>query len=63
MNAEKVNTWLSLGANIGVVIGLMLLIIEIGQNTDMMRAQIIKAERTLLCFSSIQCPTQITSRR
>ena len=40
MNAQKLNTWLSLGANIGVVIGLMLLIIEIGQNTEMMRAQI-----------------------
>ncbi len=40
MNADKVNTWLSLGANIGVVIGLMLLIVEIGQNTEMMRAQI-----------------------
>ena len=40
MNAEKVNTWLSLGANVGVVIGLMLLIVEIGQNTNMMRAQI-----------------------
>ncbi len=40
MNAEKVNTWLSLGANVGVVIGLILLIVEIGQNTDMMRAQI-----------------------
>ena len=40
MIADKVNTWLSLGANIGVVIGLMLLIVEIGQNTEMMRAQI-----------------------
>jgi len=38
MNAEKVNTWLSLGANFGVVIGLFLLVVEIGQNTDMMRA-------------------------
>ncbi len=40
MSAEKVNRWLSLGANIGVVIGLVLLIIEIGQNTEMMQAQI-----------------------
>ncbi len=40
MNAEKLNAWLSLGANIVVVIGLILLIIEIGQNTEMMRAQI-----------------------
>ena len=40
MNTDKLNTWLSLGANVGVVIGLMLLIIEINQNTEMMQAQI-----------------------
>ena len=40
MTSEKVNKWLSLGANFGVVIGLVLLIFEIGQNTEMMRAQI-----------------------
>ncbi len=40
MTSEKVNKWLSLGANFGVVIGLVLLIVEIGQNTEMMRAQI-----------------------
>lgn len=40
MKAKKLSTWLSLGANIGVVIGLIILIIEIGQNTEMMRAQI-----------------------
>ena len=39
MNAEKVNTWLSLSANIGVVIGLGLLGFEISQNTEMMQAQ------------------------
>ncbi len=40
VNADKVNKWLTLSANIGVVIGLVLLIVEIGQNTEMMRAQI-----------------------
>ncbi len=40
MNADNVNRWLTLSANIGVVIGLVLLIVEIGQNTEMMRAQI-----------------------
>ncbi len=50
MSAEKVNTWLSLGANIGVVIGLMLLIIEIGQNTDMMRAQINQSRADTALF-------------
>lgn len=38
MNADNVNKWLTLSANIGVVIGLVLLIVEIGQNTEMMRA-------------------------
>lgn len=50
MKAEKVNTWLSLGANIGVVIGLVLLIIEIGQNTDMMRAQINQSRTDTALF-------------
>ena len=40
MNANKLNSWLRLGANIGVVIGLALLIYEINQNTEMMQAQI-----------------------
>jgi hypothetical protein len=40
MNNEKLNSWLSLGANVGVVIGLILLIVEINQNTAMMQSQI-----------------------
>ena len=40
MDADNVNKWLTLSANFGVVVGLILLIVEIGQNTDMMRAQI-----------------------
>jgi hypothetical protein len=40
MNTRKLNSWLSLGANLGVVIGLVLLIIEIRQNTEMMESQI-----------------------
>ena len=40
MKGEKLNSWLSLGATIGVVIGLVLLVMEIRQNTDMMEAQI-----------------------
>jgi hypothetical protein len=39
MNSEKINSWLSLAANIGVVVGLLLLIVEINQNTEMMRSQ------------------------
>jgi hypothetical protein len=40
LKGEKLNSWLSLGANLGVVIGLVLLVTEIRQNTDMMEAQI-----------------------
>ncbi len=40
MNTDRVNRWLTLGANVGVVIGLILLLIEIDQNNDLARAQI-----------------------
>ena len=40
MNADNVNKWLTLSANIGVVIGLMLLLVELNQNRDLVRAQI-----------------------
>ncbi len=42
-NADKVNRWLTLGANLGVLIGLVLLIIELDQNGDLVRAQIHQA--------------------
>ncbi len=40
MNADKVNRWLTLGANFGVLIGIILLIVELQQNRDLTRAQI-----------------------
>ena len=40
MNADNVNRWLILGANIGVLVGLILLIVELDQNSDLARAQI-----------------------
>ena len=39
MNADNVNKWLTLSANIGVVIGLILLLVELDQNSDLVRAQ------------------------
>ena len=45
MDTDKANRWLTLGANVGVFIGLILLLIELRQNTDQMRAQ-IAMERT-----------------
>ena len=32
MNTEKLNRWLALGANVGVLIGLILLVYEVRQN-------------------------------
>jgi hypothetical protein len=40
LDSERINRWLTLGANVGVLIGIVLLIIELDQNRDMMRAQI-----------------------
>jgi len=41
--SDRFNTWLTLAANIGVVVGLVLLIVELGQNSDLVRAQIHQA--------------------
>ncbi len=43
MDTDELNKWLTLGANVGVLIGLILLIVEIRQNTDMMRAEMSQA--------------------
>ena len=40
MESDRVNRWLTLGANIGVLVGIVLLIFELNQNREMMRAQI-----------------------
>ena len=53
MKGEKLNSWLSLGATVGVVIGLVLLVMEIRQNTDMMEAQ-INQSRTEAAMSEQQ---------
>ncbi len=39
MNTDRLNRWLTLGANLGVLVGLMLLVLELDQNHEMMRAQ------------------------
>ena len=43
MNADSVNRWLTLGANLGVVIGLILLFVELNQNSSLVKAQIHQA--------------------
>ncbi len=39
MDKDRLNRWLTLGANLGVLVGILLLILELGQNREMMRAQ------------------------
>ena len=40
MDSNTVNRWLTLGANVGVMVGLILLIVEIDQNSQLVRIQI-----------------------
>ena len=40
MDTDRLNRWLTLGANIAVLVGILFLAAEISQNTEMMRAQI-----------------------
>lgn len=39
MNPEKLNHWFTLIANVGVLIGIIFLALELRQNTEMMKAQ------------------------
>jgi hypothetical protein len=39
MEPDKVNRWLTLGANIGVLVGIILLVVELGQSREMIQAQ------------------------
>lgn len=39
MNSDRLNRWFTLGANVGVLVGIILLVAELNQNREMMRAQ------------------------
>ena len=39
MGTDRLNRWLTLGANIAVLLGIGLLVVELRQNQDIMRAQ------------------------
>ena len=39
MKSDRLARWLTLGANLAVLLGIILLIVELDQNRDMMRAQ------------------------
>ena len=39
MDSDRINRWLTLGANVGVLIGIVLLIVELDQNHEAVQAQ------------------------
>ena len=43
MESDRINRWLTLTANIGVLIGIILILIELNQNADLMRAQLTQS--------------------
>ena len=43
MDSDRLNRWLTLGANIGVFVGIVLILLELNQNADLMRAQMTQA--------------------
>ena len=43
MDSDKINRWLTLGANLGVLVGIILILIELNQNAELMRAQMTQA--------------------
>ena len=39
MDSDRLNRWLTLGANLGVLVGIILLIVELDQNREMIKSQ------------------------
>jgi len=54
MKSESINRWLTLGANVGILIGLVLVIVEIRQNSDLVRLQFINDD--LLALAQTDTP-------
>ena len=48
MKIDRITTWLTLGANIGVVVGLAILVLELRQNADLSRASLETEKNSLL---------------
>jgi len=55
MNSDRLVRWLSLAANFAVLFGLVLVIVELKQNRDMMRAQ-IRHEMAMGIVEILQAP-------
>jgi len=43
LKSDRLSRWLTLGANIGVLIGIVLILMELDQNAELMRAQLTQA--------------------
>ena len=43
MESDRLNRWLTFGANVGVLIGIILILMELNQNSELMRAQMTQA--------------------
>ena len=49
MNTDKINRWLTLGANFGVLFGIFGLVYELAQNREMVQAQTRNEVARQLC--------------
>ena len=54
MNAEKLNSWLQIGANIGILGGLVLVGFQLQQNSQILRAQMLSAESRAVIDQEMQ---------
>jgi len=54
MKSDQINKWLTLMANIGVIIGLVLVAFELRQNSELMRVQIHQARADSAMVSNEQ---------
>ena len=54
MNFGKLNNWLQVSANIGIVLGLVLVGVQLKQNTDLARIQMLNEESQRLVDYELQ---------
>lgn len=57
MESDRLGRWLTLGANLGVVLGLLILIVEVRQNADLTRAQMESGKNDLLAQIELSLAT------
>jgi hypothetical protein len=55
--SDRLNRWLTLGANLGVIVGLLILIVEVRQNADLTRAQMETGRNDLLAQIELSLAT------